>query len=115
MAQAVKNLPAVYETRVQSWVGMITWKRERLPIPILLPGEFHGQRSLVGYNSWDGKESDTTEQLTLYSSISEDKCKIQIDSTPVLTPHPPKMGEFKNLGKGNLGFENVVVHGMVVI
>ena len=25
----------------------------------------HGQRSLVGYNPWGHKESDTTEQLTL--------------------------------------------------
>ena len=63
----------------------------------------------------------TTEQLTLSSSSSEDKHKsrpmgkIQIDGTPVLTPHPPKMEEFKNSGKGKLGFENVVVHGMVVI
>ena len=75
----------------------------------------------MGYNSWGGKESDTTEQLMLFSSSSEDKRKsrpmgkIQIDSTSVLTPHPPKMEEFKNLGKGKLGFENVVVHGMVVI
>ena len=92
-----------------------------LPTPIFLPGEFHGQRRLVGCNSWGGKESDTTEQLTFSSSSSEDKSKsrptgkIQIDSTPVLTPHPPKMEEFKNLGKGKLGFENVVVDGMVVI
>jgi len=35
------------------------------PTPVLLPGEFHGQRSLVGYSSWGCKESDTTEQLTL--------------------------------------------------
>ena len=27
-------------------------------------GEFHGQRSLVGYNPWGHKESDTTEWLT---------------------------------------------------
>ena len=26
-----------------------------------LPGEFHGQRSLLGYSPWDHKESDTTE------------------------------------------------------
>ena len=32
--------------------------------PVFLPGEFHGQRSLVGYSPWDRKESDTTEQLT---------------------------------------------------
>ena len=29
--------------------------------PVFLPGEFHGQRSLVGYSPWDHKESDTTE------------------------------------------------------
>ena len=32
-----------------------------LPTPVLLPGEFHGQRSLVGYSPWSHKESDTTE------------------------------------------------------
>ena len=31
------------------------------PTPTLLPGKFHGQRSLVGYSPWDGKESDMTE------------------------------------------------------
>ena len=33
------------------------WK----PTPALLPGESHGQRSLVGYSPWDLKEADTTE------------------------------------------------------
>ena len=28
---------------------------------VFLPGEFHGQRSLVGPSPWGGKESDTTE------------------------------------------------------
>ena len=32
-----------------SWVGKIPWRREWPPTPIFLPGEFHGQRSLVGY------------------------------------------------------------------
>ena len=31
------------------------------PTPVFLPGEFHGQRSLVGYSLWGRKESDTTE------------------------------------------------------
>ena len=30
----------------------------------ILPGEFHGQRSLVGYSPWGRKKSDMTEQLT---------------------------------------------------
>ena len=32
---------------------------------IILPGKFHGQRSLVGYSPWGHKELDKTEQLTL--------------------------------------------------
>ena len=39
-------------------------RRERLPTPVFLPGEFHGQRSLAGYNPWGVIESDMTEQLT---------------------------------------------------
>ena len=33
--------------------------------PVFLPGEFHGQKSLVGYSQWGCKELDMTEQLTL--------------------------------------------------
>ena len=47
------------------WIGKIPWRREWLPTPVCLPGEFHGQRSLVGYDPWGQKESDTTEWLTL--------------------------------------------------
>ena len=28
----------------------IPWRRQCLPTPVFLPGEFHGQRSLVGYS-----------------------------------------------------------------
>ena len=43
------------------WVRKIPWKREWLPIPVFLPGEFHGQRSMVGYSPWGCKELDMTE------------------------------------------------------
>ena len=39
--------------------------------PVFLPGEFHRQRSLVGYSLWTCKESDTTERLTL-SLLAQD-------------------------------------------
>ena len=39
--------------------------RERLPTPVFLPGESHGQRSLVGYSPWGHTDSDTTEQLSI--------------------------------------------------
>ena len=44
------------------WVGKISSRRERLPTPVFWPGEFHGQRSLVGYSPWGHKGSDMTEQ-----------------------------------------------------
>ena len=40
------------------------WRRAWQPTPAFLPGESHGQRSLVGYSTRGCKESDTTEQLT---------------------------------------------------
>ena len=38
------------------------WRRKRQPTPVFMPGKSHGPRSLVGYNPWGRKESDTTEQ-----------------------------------------------------
>jgi len=32
------------------WVRKIPWRRAWQPIPVFLPGESHGQRSLVGYS-----------------------------------------------------------------
>ena len=50
--------------------GKIPGRRERLPTPVFLPREFHGQRSLAGYNLWDCKESDTTKWLTHFFVFS---------------------------------------------
>ena len=38
-------------------VAKIPWRREWKHIPIFLPGEFHGQRSLVDYSPWGCKQS----------------------------------------------------------
>ena len=42
VAQLVKNLPAMWETWVHSWVGKIPWRKEQLPTPVFWPGEFQG-------------------------------------------------------------------------
>ena len=42
------------------WDRKIPWRRKWLPIPVFLPGEFHGQ-SLVGYNPGGCKELGTAE------------------------------------------------------
>ena len=36
MAQRLKHLPAMQETWVQSLVGKIPWRRDRLPTPVFL-------------------------------------------------------------------------------
>ena len=65
VAQMVKTVPAMQETRVPSLGWEDPRRREWLPSPIFLPGEFHGHRSLAGYSPWACKESNTTERLTL--------------------------------------------------
>ena len=49
------------ETRVHPWVGKMPWRRERLPTPVLRPGELHALYSPRGH-----KESDATERLSLF-------------------------------------------------
>ena len=49
---------------------MAQWRRQWHPTPVLLPGESHGQRSLVGCSPWGLEESDTTEQLYFHFSLS---------------------------------------------
>ena len=48
MAQMVKNPPAMQETWIQS-LG-VEDPLEEEPIPVFLPGESRGQRSLAGYS-----------------------------------------------------------------
>ena len=60
VAQMVKNLPAMQE----NWVQPLGWEdpqeKDMATHSVFLPGEFHGQRSLVGYSPWGHKESDMT-------------------------------------------------------
>ena len=45
------------------WVQKIPWIRKWQPMPVFLPRESHGWRSLEGYSPLGGKESDMTELL----------------------------------------------------
>ena len=53
------------------WVGKIPWSRKWQPTSVVLPGKFHGQRSLEGYSSWCCKELDMTEWLSTDVSALE--------------------------------------------
>ena len=59
------------------WIRKIPWRRERLPTPVLWPGEFHGL-----YSPWGHKQADMTEQLSLWASL-----------TAQLVKNPPAMQE----------------------
>jgi hypothetical protein len=59
--QIVKNLPAMWETQVQSLGWEDPLEKGMVLTPVFLPGELHEQRTLVGYCLWGHKESDTTE------------------------------------------------------
>ena len=55
VAQTVKNLPAMQETCVRFLDRQELLEKGMQPTPVFLPGEFHGQRSLVGYSPWAAK------------------------------------------------------------
>ena len=62
----VKNPPTTQETGFDPWVGKVPWKRHRLHTPVFFPGEFHGQRSLVGLQSMGSQRlGQDWERLTL--------------------------------------------------
>ena len=68
IAQMVKNLPAMWETRVLSLGWEDPLEKEMAIHSVLLPGKSHGLRSLVGYSLCGHKQLDTTEQLTLINA-----------------------------------------------
>ena len=81
------TLKIVINTSNYLWgeVNSYYWRRKWQPTPVLLPGNFHTWRSLVGYSPWDRKESDTTEWfhfLSFYSSFWKGKWQL----TPVFLP-----------------------------
>ena len=45
-------------------------RRQWHPTPVVLPGESHWRRSLVGWGPWGCEESDTTEQLHFHFPFS---------------------------------------------
>ena len=69
---AVKNPPAMQETWVQSLSQQDPLEKEMPPTPVFLPGEFHGQKSLVGYSPWGRKEIEWATNI--FSDFSTIMC-----------------------------------------
>ena len=67
------------------WVWSLIWEdpleKKMEAIPVFLPGESHGQRSLEGYSLWGWKDFDTTERLSTQSlmhSVYECVCMLPL-------------------------------------
>ena len=71
MTQTVKKKKVCLRSK---WPGFdfcvrkIPWKRKWQPTPVFLPGEFHGQLSLVGYNPWSRKQSTVQFSCSVVSN-----------------------------------------------
>ena len=65
MAQMVKNLPAMQEILGQE----DPLEKRTQPIPVFLPGEFHGQRSLVGYSLLQRVGHDLVVNIFIHTYI----------------------------------------------
>ena len=71
------------------------WKMEWLPTSVFLPGESHGQRSLVGYSPWGLKELDMTEkEMATHSSVLAWR-----------TPGMGEPGELLSMGSHRVGHD----------
>ena len=58
------------EIKASTYLKMLKNLRQWHPTPVLLPGKFHGWRSLVGYSPWGRKELDTIERLHFHFALS---------------------------------------------
>ena len=94
MAQTVKNLPPIRETWVRSLGGEDPLEKRTATYSIFLPGEFHGQRSLVGYSSLGHEESDRTEELTLSLSHKSRSSQVAL----VVNNPPANAGDIRDTG-----------------
>ena len=60
------------------WVGKIPWRRAWQPIPVFLPIDSHGQRSLAGYSLWGcrccGMKLPRVTEVNLHNAKDRREC-----------------------------------------
>ena len=80
----LKNPPASgRRLKFDPRVRKIPWTREWQPTPVILPEEFQGQRSLMGYSPWRHKESGRREANCHTRMLSQE---LQTSRTALLPP-----------------------------
>ena len=82
---------------------VVFWRRQWHPTPVLLPGESHGWRRLIGCSPWGHKESDTTGRVHFHALEKE-----MATHSSVLTwrvPGTAEPGELPSAGLHRVGHD----------
>ena len=120
VALSGKNLPAnAGDLRIMfdPWIGRIPWRRTWQPAPVFLPGESHGQRSLVGYVHTVAKSQTRLKRLGTQSTQPA-SCKTPCVITAWALCFPGRMEEGLWQGRGrftSVSWPWVPLRGAVVI
>ena len=93
VALVVKNSPAMQETwdAVRSLSQEDPCRRAWQLTPVFLPGESHGQRSLVGYSPWGCKETQL-KQLSMHAMHEGNKQETGTERTRGRVAHMAHTG-----------------------
>ena len=90
MALVVKNPPVNAGNMrhgFDPWVGKVPWRRVWWPTPVFLPGESHGQGSLVGYSLWGHEGSKWLKWLSTHI-INSGVSSFPLGFVPMSLYHP---------------------------
>ena len=79
------------ETQFDPWVGRIPWRRKWQPTPVILPGEFHGWRSLEGYSHGVAKHAGMVIIFLSIHALQFTSLASRLSPTHLLLlePNPP--------------------------
>ena len=86
-----KKSPATQETWVQSLGWEDPLEKGMATTPVFLPGESHGQTSLVGNSPWGHRELDTTAVASQGSKTRVNKQALGTEAENKPDPHRPSL------------------------
>ena len=80
-------------------------RRQWHPTPVLLPGESHRQRSLVGCSPWGCEESDMTERFHFYFRALEKEMATHSSVLAWRIPGTAEPGRLQSMGSIRVGHD----------
>ena len=81
------------------------WRRQWQPTPALLPGKYHGPRSLVGCSPWGREKSDTAERLHFHFHALEKEMATHCSVLAWRIPGAGEPGGLPSIGSHRVGHD----------